>query len=1411
MTEEVNGRQASEAPSSSSSDLYTAHATPPKEAQGPKDTQLNPMNGHVVPQKPAQPPVVFEDDGDLSSEMDVSDASSSTVSADQDAPGPSHAGEKRKLSDTDPHAANALAGASEPSKKVKLSFPPAYTGATLPVTAGWPPELWQQVFIQLSPAMLSRCLRVCKSFNFYLTQLKATNPTGKKGNTKARVQDSESVWTHSRKTAYPTMPRPLLDFSELRMLQLIGGTTCQSCGRPHVKPAATNVFNAGPGETGVRVIWPFRLRLCGTCFTNESLNDIQILTTKNQAASLIRGLPHAFRTPDGHFVPDHIRQGPNGMPGYLRIQKTFHRKDVDSITAELDEVNSFGDGAADEWRKGLTQRGKDAMADPSRWERWEGTLTLGTMLADVLREYDLASFPQYAEQQQRQQRQTASHYTPVNGALPAPPFHGAHPLPQPVHVFPNTQPSQQSGRPSSGQSPSSAYRPTRNAHEVEAARLARRTDIERRCLELDPPLQPNALHHIKAFKDTMQITTPLTEVQWESMLKPKIMEEREAAELHEHQRAQQLAALQAAIPSALSEEAFTRPAKEVYDREYEQSQEPFRLKLGEYATDRINGRWLQGRSLDRDSCPLFAVDVLLHVRDRYKADKDAGILSSVLEVAPKFNGSKQSTPPMEPFLSLDNMKWVFDNKVRSYTDPLRRELFICAGCAEDRKPKWFAFEGLVQHYGAKHTSAFSKGNVVVHWQTADWPDEPPFFENPAAFIKAERKYPAASKAHGRNKSTPQASIDGPMNSPSTGSMLSDNPLFSAFAAPASGHNGSYPPAYPPANYHYQQPAAEPRADLNQAAHVAKISADAREIWDQLEGIQDLEKTLECVRMQTVVYHTVMRFVECFGLVPTLDLLTDALATNDLMRPIKTPHTLVCKQCTAEETSGSATQTSYFERIYKMKLHNISSLVTHFKIQHQPHGTFEWEKDLIEVPESQIVSELIRKPGMDDNKLALIDAAFPGAFPSPLPHIGVVKEPLPDPGPDTGLASRLVKKLTKGQQQSKKKKKNQAMAHGRHGSSEPGADSREDEYDPRRPMFAEKKKTGFDPSRFDTDLTRKSEEKSEAQSSNTPDNFNLAPETLAALSSLQAYSTGAVAAPDRSARSPSVGRSDSRTVSGQAMPSQSLPQAVPDIAAILASLTGQAQGSTASATPPSISNHGSSRTSHQQQYDPYAQSTQYAPPANNRAKSHRASSRYVSGGSHHSSVEPAPARYDGQDLQAALNRNAQHHSRNAYVEPEHAPVHVAPAPAQRSPPRYRIIYEDEHHYPPQQHHRQPYDGQPAPIQYVPIAEAPTAYRYQHHHAPPPPKPIYVDEYGRPVELIPIDAAPAPIQYMPHPYEQQQQQQYARYADAPQYPAPPPQAVYYEHHQHRQQQPPPAHQGPRYVYDDDEDSRGSVPRA
>lgn len=735
-------------------------------------------------------------------------------------------------------------------------------------------------------------------------------------------------------------------------------------------------------------------------------------------------------------------------------------------------------------------------------------------------------------------------------------------------------------------------------------------------------------------------------------------------------------------------------------------------------------------------------------------------------------------------------------------------MFICAGCAEDRKPKWFAFEGLIQHYGAKHTPAFSKGNVVVHWQTAEWPDEPPFFEHPATFVKSERKF-TAGKAHGRPKGTPQGSIDDTVRSPAPAALLSENPFFSAGPPSASGQNGYHPAHYPPSAYGYQQTPLPPRADLSQEAQVAKLSADAREVWDQLDGVKELNEALECVRMQTVIHHTVNRFLERFAQMPNLDLLTDALATNDLMKPIKGTHALACKKCTAEQTDGTADQVSYYARIRKMKLYNISALVTHFKLTHQPHGAPEWDKNLIELPDTPLVGELIRKPGMDDNKLALIAAAFPAAFPSPLPKIGIVHEEVADPGPDSGLASRLIKKLTKGQPQGKKKKrKSQNLGHDRTGSTVPATDANEEEYDPRRPMFVEKKPNGFDPSRFDTDLARKDE----PASNTTPGNFNLAPETLAALSSLQSHSTRKSAEPDTRYRSPSIGRSESRQPSAQATVPSSFPQVTPDIAAILASLTGQTPGLATSATPPSTSNHGPSRTP-REPYETYAQPIQQAAPAYVRPESHQPQRRYVSNGSYPNSAEPAPARYDGQDLQAALNRNTQQYAQNAhtsYVEPAHAPP---PEPIYAAPqPRYRVVYEEDPAYAHPRPHHQPYDGQPAPIQYIPISEAGMPYRYE-QYPPPPPKPIYVDEYGRPVELIPIDAAPAPVQYLPHPYDQQQQQHqaYARpgaYAGAQQYSAPPPQQqqqpVYYE-----QAPAPPAHQGGRYVYEDD--GRGSVPRA
>ena len=244
-------------------------------------------NGATMPVPvTAQPTPVYDDAGDASDDMDMdmSDSSSLAASSNMDVQGPAHAGAKRKLGDSDMESsASAATAAQDHTKKVKLSLPSALNKPGQAATVGLPPELWQQVFTYLSPAILSRCLRVCKMFNICLTQTKAAPPASKNAATHARAMDSEAIWTQLRKTSYPSLPRPLVGFSELQMFQLIGGNNCQSCGKLHVKQPVTNVFSAGPGETGVRVIFPFHMRLCGSCFTNDSFT--------------VRHLPNLLQSP----------------------------------------------------------------------------------------------------------------------------------------------------------------------------------------------------------------------------------------------------------------------------------------------------------------------------------------------------------------------------------------------------------------------------------------------------------------------------------------------------------------------------------------------------------------------------------------------------------------------------------------------------------------------------------------------------------------------------------------------------------------------------------------------------------------------------------------------------------------------------------------------------------------------------------------------------------------------------------------------------------------------------------------------------------------------------------------------------------------------------------------------------------
>lgn len=919
----------------------------------------------------------------------------------------------------------------------------------------------------------------------------------------------------------------------------------------------------------------------------------------------------------------------------------------------------------------------------------------------------------------------------------------------------------------------------RSLQEAEQARQSRKADIERRCRELELPLEPNVLQHIESFQAAMQIAQPMTDEAWE-MLKPRILAQRETAELIEHERASQLAALQAAMPMGTPEDHIPKPAKETFDREYEQAQEPLRKMLGEYADDYINGHWHAGKGIDKTNAPIFAIHVLLHVFQRYIEDKQLGQLPRFEPPKEKESG-KQTTPPLEPFLSLDNMKWVYDNKVRPLTDGHRRELFLCPGCSNQRNPKWFAFEGLIQHYGAKHTTAFSKGNIVVHWQTAQWPEEPPFHTNPGQWLTVDRR-PSDYKSNGRARHTPQAAHEGPFAAPA------QPPSENAYRA---GHNGyaapnpshQRPPFTSPTShngqngYFYpQQAQAQPTIDSSHETQITKLSSDAREVWGALDGVDDLP---ECVRVQTVIHHTITRYVKHFmqGL-PHLDLLTDALATNALMRPLKNAHGLACKSCVAAQPNGTGNHSSYWIRVQGVKKYNTSSLITHFKLMHQPNsqvGHLNWSKDMIELPEDSVLKDLLRSPGMDDEKLALIAAAFPRTFSNPLPKIGVVAETPTASGGYNAPAQSLIGRLLKKPQSSSKKKKGTQASNGtadRSMSQEPLPEPREDEYDPRRPMFVQPKAQIPDPGQFDTDARKPSVPEAPA--------FDFDPETLAALQSFQNGQHESRPMPGRQSRSPSVGRAGPReapTSAGNA------PSGPPDISAILAALTGQTPAQTG--TP--ASNGPGSALQHTHAVSPHR--PQYESPGAYQNESRRSSGRHES--AYQPPHDPLAA------LQAALSQNIrqyEHNQQNTYVE----------GPRSQPSLRYQHAYDMDRPYAQPPAHAPTY--REPPVQYVQVPDCEYgSYQQQQYERP---KPIYVDQYGRPLELIPIDSAPAPVQYAPNPYEQQQ---YGRRHEPAVYPTHV-QPIYDDRRDDRRPvyYEPVSHpgNGVRYAYDD---ARASVPRS
>ncbi|KAH8689214.1 hypothetical protein BGW36DRAFT_78931 [Talaromyces proteolyticus] len=596
-----------------------------------------------------------------------------------------------------------------PHKKPRLDFDKTPSDST-----HLPMEVWQHVFSFLDPKTLGILLRVNRTFNSYLAS-SDIHPDDTPTYGVLRPVNPMSIWSKSRRFFYPVMPKPLAGMTELDMWKLIGATSCQFCkkkGLNNSSPRSASPWERGPGLDGVRIIWPFGIRTCSQCFFARAKKDVDVMLSP-LPTFLLEGLVFVLMTPSMHMIQPMILRSRQFPPG-LQMDKYYHDSDIKGLLEEFERVKAFGAATLEEWTKGLGGERLRKTAHIARWEQWENSGGLHHIKPQFSTPINCIPLtgsscqPEYREGPVVESAPLSlTHKLADKEGFPSGSNHQDDPSPEPALNLPQS-------------------RSERRLRDVNEAKALRRVEIERRCLELSPPLTAQILSHMDSFLAAIQIPHTLSERDWD-VLKPRLISQREGAEKKESDRLRQSQLLKVKTEERQQEEAQLKEAKASLDHEWDEVQRPIRDELSLFAEDFINENWQGGSLLTKDKCAQFAADVLMHVRNKFCSrvqQEDAVAQASGVPV----QADSSSLLPARKLI-LENMKWVFDNKIKPLTEKHQKELFLCNGC--DNNLRFYGFEGVIQHYAAKHTTALSRGNVVVYWR-AEWPEKPPFHPNPNA-------------------------------------------------------------------------------------------------------------------------------------------------------------------------------------------------------------------------------------------------------------------------------------------------------------------------------------------------------------------------------------------------------------------------------------------------------------------------------------------------------------------------------------------------------------------------------------------------------------------------------------------------------------------------------------------------------
>ncbi|KAI1094778.1 hypothetical protein F5B19DRAFT_414789 [Rostrohypoxylon terebratum] len=903
-----------------------------------------------------------------------------------------------------------------------------------------PAEIWHRIFSFIPPRTLGNLLCINKLFNAFLdpsSRYQCKTPS-LHSHTSIPLLKPDTIWQISRRRYWPRMPAPLKERSELDMWRLACGRKCQYCDK-----AGFVLSNSpsSPSRNNSQPIWAFSLHSCGPCLVEKTIKEIDLLLSSSIPSLLMPALPFVLVSDEKDIIsPDALQKGltqPN-----LQVTKMYLPAHVERLKEEFASVKSMGGATAEEWLKGLEPRGKGLFTDLMRWEKWMsagGVIQMQTQLTSD-------SIPNAAIENTKGPASAGislSAPKPHSCSINAP----RQCTPDSCYTTPIVTSSQPTfislensiqrnyaawlETPAQHSSPAHAPR-VRTREEALELKAVRRAEIERRAMDLDPPLPASMLARIPSFRAAIQIISPLDDNAWE-MLKPRLLAQRADAE--QLDRREEPTSRSDIVPERTEgrcqAEENSIAAKQLIDKKWDDTQTPLRARISAYADEMIHDGWDDGRKVDAENSPQFAAEVLLHVRRRFYTEiaKESAELLAAGKVPVE-------DPPEGPFtlkLTLENMKWLFDVKIKVHTESHRKDLFFCNGC--DVNFKAFGFEGVIQHYAAKHSTSLSLGSVVVHWR-AEWPETPPFRPDPRT-VKAQQ--PSSKLSYGSLQ--PPNYADSHYNIANVHSNSTSFPPSPYFAAPppGSGHlsygstsqqltpygqgnpyipgkheySSSYPSprspydplgaSYPSSDFPFSGTHSGPLAcppidayynhNLNALQNTSQATLQAtqsnsfpskyhsqlgylarssRELWTSTAGLKELPGD---IRVRVVIYHIVQRFRSRFFESPPLAMFIDGLSNNKEMRPVRNINSLMCKACCLGLDRG--TPAGQGSRTF-----SLPQLVNHFQQTHvnQPRPplspSLDWTTNMVHTPDLSVLSKLRNLANMDSQKFLLISNAFP---------------------------------------------------------------------------------------------------------------------------------------------------------------------------------------------------------------------------------------------------------------------------------------------------------------------------------------------------------------------------------------------------------------------------------------------------